>query len=104
MIASGRDEHTRRRRRARGGPYLFILPALVIFTLFYLYPALNTLLSSLFSWGVLRPWQPFDLSTWDFVGLDNYAAVVGDPRFWNSGNHDWKFPASRAALGPVQIR
>ena len=60
------------------------MPALLVFTAFYLYPALNTLASSLFRWSVLSPWQPFDPSTWRFAGLDNYAAVLGDRRFWNS--------------------
>lgn len=67
-----------------GGAYLFVLPALVIFALFYLYPALITLASSLFRWSVLSPWQPFDPSTWRFVGLENYAMVFADRRFWNS--------------------
>lgn len=66
------------------GAYLFVLPAAVVFALFYLYPALNTLLSSLFRWGVLAPWQPFDPATWRFVGLDNYVAVLTDGRFWNA--------------------
>jgi ABC-type sugar transport system permease subunit len=57
---------------------------LVVFTLFYLYPALNTLLSSLFRWGVLSPWQPFAPETWQFVGLDNYVLVLRDGRFWNA--------------------
>lgn len=74
----------RSRRQVRGGAYLFILPALVVFVLFYLYPALNTLLSSLFRWGVLSPWQPFAPDTWQFVGLDNYALVLQDGRFWNA--------------------
>lgn len=71
-------------RRIGGGAYLFILPALVVFAIFYLYPALNTLVSSLFQWSVLSPWQPFDPTTWRFVGLDNYAIVLADGRFWNS--------------------
>jgi raffinose/stachyose/melibiose transport system permease protein len=66
------------------GAYLFVLPATAIFGLFYIYPALNTLFSSLFIWSVLRPWQPFDPSTWRFAGLDNYAAVLSDGRFWNA--------------------
>ncbi len=70
-------------RRWRGA-YLFVLPAVAIFALFYIYPALNTLFSSLFTWSVLRPWQPFDPSTWRFAGLDNYAIVLSDPRFWNA--------------------
>lgn len=73
-----------RRRWTGGGAYLFVLPALVIFALFYLYPALNTLASSLFRWSVLSPWQPFDPSTWRFVGLENYTIVFTDRRFWNS--------------------
>jgi ABC-type sugar transport system permease subunit len=66
------------------GAFLFVLPATVIFALFYIYPALNTLFSSLFTWSVLRPWQPFDPSTWRFAGLDNYAIVLSDGRFWNA--------------------
>lgn len=84
MTRASETKTPTRRRRPRGGAYLFILPALVVFVLFYLYPALNTLLSSLFSWGVLRPWQPFAPETWQFVGLDNYVAVLRDGRFWNS--------------------
>ena len=57
---------------------------MVVFTLFYLYPALNTLLSSLFRWGVLSPWQPFAPETWQFVGLDNYVLVLRDGRFWSA--------------------
>lgn len=74
----------KQRRQVPGGAYLFILPALIIFVLFYLYPALNTLLSSLFSWGVLSPWQPFAPDTWRFVDLDNYVLVLRDARFWNA--------------------
>lgn len=66
------------------GAYLFVLPAIAIFALFYIYPALNTLFSSLFTWSVLRPWQPFDPNTWRFAGLDNYAIVLSDGRFWNA--------------------
>ena len=77
--APNADGHKRWR-----GAYLFVLPATVIFAFFYIYPALNTLFSSLFTWSVLRPWQPFDPSTWRFAGLDNYAIVLGDGRFWNA--------------------
>jgi raffinose/stachyose/melibiose transport system permease protein len=75
---------TGQRRAGRGGAFLFVLPALLVFALFYLYPALNTVLSSLFRWGVLAPWQPFDPGTWRFVGLDNFVLVLRDPRFWNA--------------------
>ncbi|MDQ3938056.1 MAG: sugar ABC transporter permease [Chloroflexota bacterium] len=67
-----------------GSAYLFVLPALLIFALFYLYPALITLASSLFRWSVLSPWQPFDTATWRFAGLENYLVVLGERRFWNA--------------------
>lgn len=71
-------------RAGRAGAYLFVLPAVLVFAVFYLYPALNTFASSLFRWSVLSPWQPVEPSTWTFAGLDNYTAVLGDRRFWNS--------------------
>ncbi len=77
------------RRRARSpwadrtAPYLFLLPALAVFAVFYLWPAANTLVSSLFRWSVLSPWNPVDPASWDFVGLNNYARVLESGRFWN---------------------
>lgn len=67
-----------------GIAYLFVLPAALVFTLFYLWPALNTILSSLFTWSILAPWQLTDPSTWRFAGLDNYVDVLTDGRFWNA--------------------
>jgi ABC-type sugar transport system permease subunit len=71
--------------RTRGGAaYLFVLPAVLIFALFYLWPALNTVLSSLFTWSILAPWQVADPASWRFAGLGNYAEVLTDGRFWNA--------------------
>lgn len=75
---------TARQREGGGIAYLFILPAVLVFTLFYLWPALNTVLSSLFTWSILAPWQLADPETWRFAGLDNYAEVLTDGRFWNA--------------------
>src|SRR5215218_5029322 len=77
------------RRRARSGserlaPYVFVAPLLAVFAVFYLWPALVTVLSSFFRWGLLRPWTPVDPARWRFVGLDNYAITLTDPSFWNA--------------------
>lgn len=73
------------RTRSGGGiAYLFVLPAALVFALFYLWPALNTIVSSLFTWSILAPWQLADPSTWRFAGLDNYVEVLSDGRFWNA--------------------
>jgi ABC-type sugar transport system permease subunit len=71
-------------RLERWAPYVFIAPLLAIFAGFYLWPALVTVLSSFFEWGLLRPWSPVEPDRWDFVGLSNYSATLTDPSFWNA--------------------
>ncbi len=73
-----------RPRRDRLVAYAFVLPLLAVFAGFYLWPALNTILSSLFRWGLLNPWELGAPDEWWFVGVDNYRAVVGSARFWNA--------------------
>jgi ABC-type sugar transport system permease subunit len=70
--------------RERLAPYGFVLPLFAIFVAFYLWPALNTVASSLFEWGLLNPWEVQSTSEWDFVGLDNYTELLGSDRFWNA--------------------
>jgi ABC-type sugar transport system permease subunit len=74
----------RRRRLERAAPYLFVAPLLVVFAGFYLWPALVTVLSSFFRWGLLRPWSPVEPDRWRFVGLGNYTSTLTDPDFWNA--------------------
>lgn len=83
MSVVGRSDRDGTRGQGRVA-YLFVLPAALVFALFYLWPALNTILSSLFTWGILSPWQLADAATWRFAGLGNYAAVLTNPRFWNA--------------------
>jgi ABC-type sugar transport system permease subunit len=71
-------------RRERYAPYLLIAPLLAIFAGFYLWPALVTVLSSFFEWGLLRPWSLVEPDRWDFVGLANYSETLTDPSFWNA--------------------
>jgi ABC-type sugar transport system permease subunit len=77
-----------RRRRVVGGrdlaAYLFVLPLTAIFALFYLWPAVSTILSSFFSWGLLQPWRLTEPDSWDFVGLGNYQDALSDPDFWSA--------------------
>lgn len=62
-------------RRAPGEPravgYLYVLPALAVFTVFVLVPFFQSIWYSLFNWDGLTP------ATW--VGLDNYTALFTDP-------------------------
>lgn len=63
-----------RRRRKSGGwsPWLFALPALLVYAGFLVYPAMSSLFFSFTDWDGLSP-------TYNMVGLDNYLALPKDP-------------------------
>ena len=81
--AAGRRSRASGRRAGWAG-YAFVAPLMLVFVAFYLWPAVATVLSSLFRWSLLRPWQATDRSTWDFVGLDNYRDTLSEAGFWNA--------------------
>lgn len=56
--------------------YLFILPSLIGFILFYALPAVRGLLISFTDWDLLTPAQP--------VGLANYQKLITDIDFWKA--------------------
>ncbi len=56
--------------------WLFILPSLIGFTVFYAVPAVRGLLISFTNWDMLTAPK--------YVGLDNYQKLIGDKEFWNS--------------------
>jgi raffinose/stachyose/melibiose transport system permease protein len=62
-----------RRKKKHGGftPWLFALPALLVYIVFLVYPAFSSLFFSLTDWDGLSP-------DYNIVGLDNYAAMVHD--------------------------
>ena len=64
----------RRRRRKYGGltAWLFALPALAVYLIFLVYPALSSLWFSFTDWDGLSP-------TYNVVGLENYANMSKDP-------------------------
>jgi alpha-glucoside transport system permease protein len=79
-----RGARRRPRRPERFAPYLLVAPLLAIFAGFYLWPALETVLSSFFRWGLLRPWSPVQPDRWNLVGLANYTRTLADADFWNA--------------------
>jgi ABC-type sugar transport system permease subunit len=67
------------KRRSRPGwsldsPYVFLLPALLVFCTFALYPILRSLYLSFFHYEFLRPEE----MRW--VGVGNYREILGDER------------------------
>lgn len=66
---------------------LFIAPALLVYSLYVIYPILTTLNYSFFEWN--------GVSDKVFIGLDNYTRMINDPIFWTSlKNNMWVVLAS----------
>jgi cellobiose transport system permease protein len=61
----------------RLSPYLYVAPFFVLFAIFGLYPTIHTIWLSFTDTSPLNP-------TTNFVGLDNYGTLIGDPNFWNA--------------------
>jgi raffinose/stachyose/melibiose transport system permease protein len=57
-------------RRKSPYPYWFCLPAAVIFFVFFVVPTFSSFFFSLTRW---------DLSTWEFIGLDNFIQFFQEP-------------------------
>ena len=55
----------------------FVLPALVLYTVFFVYPALQAF------WVSLHRWSGFG-NTKVFIGLGNYIEMINDRLFWSS--------------------
>lgn len=54
--------------------FLFLLPAIVLFLLFVVYPIFQSIYYSMFNWKGFGPAE-------DFVGLDNYRNILNDRVF-----------------------
>jgi raffinose/stachyose/melibiose transport system permease protein len=64
-------QHTQLRRRGRGAAvFLFAVPGLAIYIMAIVYPAVDTLYTSLFNWNILSGQHTF-------IGLGNYTELFG---------------------------
>jgi ABC-type sugar transport system permease subunit len=56
--------------------FLFVLPGLTFFLVFFFYPILNAIVISFTKWDLFSPKQ--------FVGLGNFAELFENPDFWQA--------------------
>lgn len=69
------QRNTLRARLRRSIPaYLFILPGMLLFSVWTFYPLLFSLTMSFAEWNLIKPSR--------FVGLENYTRAFDDPVFW----------------------
>ncbi len=59
----------------------FVLPPLVVYTVFVLYPIVQAIISSLYQWKGLGPLQ-------DFIGLENFRRTLSDGVFQMAIQHN----------------
>ena len=64
----------KKKRKINVAGYLFILPAMLFFCLYILYPIFFIVKNSLLKWATL--------SNMEFVGLENFIKVFQDSTFW----------------------
>ena len=69
-----------RKRKIPLKPYLFILPALAVYVMFFIRPYLDLI------WLSLQEWNGFGEQT--FVGLQNYIRLADDNQFWLAFQHN----------------
>lgn len=73
--------------------WLFMLPTVVLFGAYTIYPIIASY------WYSLVEWNGFTAGM-KFVGFDNYAAVFADPLFWNSF---WLTMLFMVAVVPIRV-
>lgn len=64
-------------KQKRIAAYVLVLPTLVLFLVFRIFPVFYSFYLSLSNWKLLNPNR-------DFVGMGNYIKLITDPGFWNS--------------------
>ena len=85
----------RKRRKFPTHILVFLAPATIIYTLFMIYPMLNSIRLSFYA-----PTEQFGSSEEVFVGLQNFVTLLTDPlwseRFWGALRNNFIFfPFSR---------
>lgn len=74
------------------GPYIFILPALLVYVIFMIFPLMGTIGLS------LTRWQGFRFDAIQFIGLQNYRDLVTDSVYWLALKNNFIFIAAAVAF------
>jgi ABC-type sugar transport system permease subunit len=96
--ATGRDPAPPRQRRRRllnrrTAPYVFLLPNMLIFAVFTIWPAINGFNLSFYDSSNGRTFKP--------VGTANYTSILSDGEFWEVVRHTAVFTVGFVAISTV---
>ena len=81
LRSSTRKTSTRRSVRKATIGYAFILPALLLYTYFFIYPFIVSIYYSLTNWDGAQPIK-------EFIGLSNYRSLLSDSLLWEALYHN----------------
>ena len=56
---------------------IFLLPLLIVYVVFQLYPIILNVIYSFLNWNGITKWA-------NFIGLENYKEIIFDGLFWNA--------------------
>lgn len=73
--------------------YLFLLPFVILYAGFTLWPLIATIFYSFFDWNGLSA-----IKSDNFVGLENYLTIIKDPIFWLSFRNTMVFALLNTAI------
>ena len=93
-VMTGFAGAAKRGRRALTPALLMLTPSLAVLLSISIYPIVRGLWLSFRNTSLI-------FQTDAFVGLDNYAAMVADPKFWNAWRNTLVFTVSSTALETV---
>jgi ABC-type sugar transport system permease subunit len=71
--------------------YMFILPQLIFFLVFTIYPIVMSYVYSFYDWSGFGPMS-------DFIGFGNFKKVIQDPAFWNAYKNNLIYIVVQTAL------
>ena len=76
-----RETSTRKSARKATVGFVFVLPALLLYGFFFIYPFIVSIYYSLTNWDGAQPIK-------EFIGLSNYRALLSDSLLWESLYHN----------------
>ncbi|WP_299153061.1 sugar ABC transporter permease [uncultured Tateyamaria sp.] len=71
-----------KRNKLAVAPWIFLIPALIFFAIYVVFPIFESLWLSLYEWNGLYDVDGNSTAVW--VGFDNYVKLWDDPNFWVS--------------------
>ncbi|MFH5184126.1 carbohydrate ABC transporter permease [Paenibacillus sp. TAB 01] len=81
----------RRERIRYRWAYLFILPQLLFFIIFTMYPILMSYVYAFYDWSGFGPLS-------NFVGFDNLIKILHDEQFWNAFRNSLLYMAAKTVI------